>query len=67
MAISFDTARPASVTARAIFAAAELFGRVFAWNDARRTRAILSRLSTHELDDIGLSRGDIDAFARNGF
>ena len=31
------------------------------WNKARRTRAVLSRLSAHELDDIGICRGDIDA------
>ncbi len=31
-----------------------------AWNDARVTRNALSRLSDRELDDIGLSRGDID-------
>ena len=29
------------------------------WNDARRTRNALSRLSDRELDYIGLSRGDI--------
>ncbi|RMH48795.1 MAG: DUF1127 domain-containing protein [Alphaproteobacteria bacterium] len=33
-----------------------------AWNNARLTRRALSRLSDRELDDIGLSRGDIDAF-----
>jgi uncharacterized protein YjiS (DUF1127 family) len=35
-----------------------------AWNDARVTRNALHRLSDRELDDIGLSRGDIDAVAR---
>ncbi len=30
-----------------------------AWNDARKTRKALSRLTDRELDDIGLSRGDI--------
>ncbi|MBT8418996.1 MAG: DUF1127 domain-containing protein [Silicimonas sp.] len=34
------------------------------WNDTRRTRHILSQLTAHELDDIGLSRGDIDALTR---
>lgn len=45
-----------------------LIGRLYAntvgllatWNDARTTRNALSRLSDRELDDIGLSRGDID-------
>lgn len=38
---------------------AAVVGRMAAWNDARVTRAALSRLSDHELDDIGLSRADI--------
>ncbi len=31
-----------------------------AWNDARITRSALSRLSDRELEDIGLSRAEID-------
>lgn len=31
------------------------------WKDQRATRAALSALSDRELDDIGLSRADIDA------
>jgi uncharacterized protein YjiS (DUF1127 family) len=38
-----------------------LVGRVAAWNDARITRNALAQLSEHELEDIGLSRGDIEA------
>jgi len=38
----------------------KLFGAFAAWNDARHTRKLLSQLSDRELDDIGLSRGDID-------
>lgn len=34
------------------------------WNDARVTRRELSRLSDRELDDIGLSRADIERIAR---
>ncbi len=37
-----------------------------AWNDARMTRNALSKLSDRELDDIGLSRGDIEAIAPRG-
>lgn len=37
---------------------------VSAWNDARMTAAALSKLSDRELDDIGLSRGDIPRAAR---
>lgn len=42
----------------------DALGFVGRWNDARLTRRALSRLSAHELDDIGLLRGDIDAIAR---
>ncbi len=35
------------------------FGAVMAWNDRRMTRKALNTLSARELDDIGLSRGDI--------
>ncbi len=37
---------------------------LIAWNDARQTRSALERLSDHELADIGLTRGDIDAVAQ---
>jgi len=33
------------------------------WNDVRRTRAVLSKLSDRELSDIGLCRGDIEDVA----
>lgn len=36
---------------------------VVAWNDTRMTRNALSRLSDRELDDIGLSRSDIDSIS----
>ena len=34
------------------------------WNDARLTRNALTSLSNRELEDIGLSRGDIETVAR---
>jgi uncharacterized protein YjiS (DUF1127 family) len=37
--------------------------RFAAWNDARITRKALTGLSDHELDDIGLCRGDIEDIA----
>ncbi|GGH53923.1 DUF1127 domain-containing protein [Frigidibacter albus] len=46
--------------------AGRLFAAVAAWNDARVTRKALSRLSDRELDDIGLSRSDIDAISARG-
>lgn len=47
-------------------ALAALVGAISDWNDQRRTRRVLSQLSAHELDDIGLNRGDIDTIARRG-
>ena len=44
-------------------ALARLIAAVHAWNDARKTRAALSKLSAHELADIGLDHGDIDVVA----
>ena len=40
-----------------------IIARFNAWNDARITRNALSRLSDRELEDIGLSRADIDTIA----
>jgi len=39
------------------------FTTITTWNDARVTRKSLSKLSARELEDIGLSFGDIDAIA----
>jgi uncharacterized protein YjiS (DUF1127 family) len=36
---------------------------LLSWRDRRATRNALARLSDRELDDIGLSRGDIDRIA----
>ncbi|WP_146344477.1 DUF1127 domain-containing protein [Falsiphaeobacter marinintestinus] len=58
-------------TTRTTYESHGLFGRIgtvysnlvstlASWNDARVTRKALSTLSDRELDDIGLSRGDID-------
>jgi uncharacterized protein YjiS (DUF1127 family) len=43
---------------------ANTIGAYVAWKEARDTRAALDKLSDRELDDIGISRGDIDAIAR---
>ena len=58
-----DTHRTSSQPA--VFAGLSAYVRdtlsaLVAWNRARRTRAYLERLSAAELDDIGLTRGDID-------
>lgn len=60
----FSTTRPltsgqvsAGRITKALF---NVFAAVSAWNDMRVTRNSLAKLSDRELDDIGLSRGDID-------
>lgn len=62
---AFDTTRPASGlsagTITSVFMSA--FSAIAAWNDARVTRNSLSKLSARELDDIGLTYGDIEEIA----
>ena len=58
---TYDSSRPVAGP-RVFGLLADLFARLATWNDARVTRHALSRLTDRELDDIGLSRGDIDAF-----
>jgi uncharacterized protein YjiS (DUF1127 family) len=43
---------------------ANLFSMLAAWNEARATRHELNSLSDRELNDIGLTRGDIERVAR---
>ena len=59
----FDTSRPVaglSVGTVTSFVA-NVAGKVAAWNDARITRNSLSKLTARELEDIGLSYGDIES------
>ena len=62
---AIDTSRPTAVLSagRVSSKFLALLSAVAAWNDTRITRASLSRLSAHELEDIGLSFGDIDMVA----
>ncbi len=53
-AIDFRTA-----TVKNGFSIVSMIASVVSWNDARMTRNSLSKLTTRELDDIGLVRGDI--------
>ncbi len=41
-----------------------LFGRYRNWRRYRTTVHALEKLSSRELDDLGISRGDIDRIAR---
>ncbi len=58
-----DLTRPVTGVRAWLGAAA---GSLATWNDARVTRDVLTRLTTRELLDIGLGRGDIgiDALSR---
>ncbi len=60
MAITMNRNNAASVSGTPLTLSGLVSGVVH-WNKARRTRAVLSRLSAHELDDIGISRGAIDS------
>lgn len=65
----YDTTRPV-VDGRRQMQAAGILGQFFgiftAWNDTRVTRNALSRLSDHELEDLGLHRSDIDNLTNRG-
>lgn len=46
------------------FSVFDLVAKVSAWNDMRVTRRELSKLSDRELNDIGLSRADIEVLVQ---
>lgn len=60
----FETTRPMTVGvpsgARGFFT--DMISVIVDWNDRRMTRNALSALTSRELEDIGLSRGDIANF-----
>lgn len=64
---TFDTTRTnygsATAASRFFSALGAMASAVVAWNDARVTRNALSSLTDRELEDIGLSRSDIDYVA----
>ena len=68
---AFDTSRSAYGTSVAVYGivvfVSNILASITAWNDARVTRAALSKLSDRELEDIGLVRGDIDTVAQTAF
>lgn len=63
---TFETTRSATAPLSLGAMIATLFGNVRAWNDARVTRNSLNKLTLRELEDIGLTRADIDAVAQRG-
>ena len=64
---AFDTTRPATALSAGGITSfiANAAGSLAAWNDARVTRNSLSKLSARELDDIGLTAGEIDRVVNN--
>ncbi|MHC0053352.1 DUF1127 domain-containing protein [Actibacterium sp. D379-3] len=58
-----DTTRPLAGGRHAAGPLNRIFVGIISWNNARITRNALEKLSDHELDDIGLTRGDIDRIA----
>ncbi|MCV3272903.1 DUF1127 domain-containing protein [Roseobacter sinensis] len=66
---TFDTSRTtygsASVASRIFSMISATIAAVVAWNDARVTRNALAALTDRELEDIGLSRADIDSVAES--
>ena len=59
---AFDTIRPVAVFGGGYITKkiANLVAFVHAWNETRITRNALSKLTDRELDDIGLSRADVN-------
>ncbi|OUS37831.1 hypothetical protein A9Q94_04305 [Rhodobacterales bacterium 56_14_T64] len=49
----------AVATLRVVDSIFNLKNSVVAWNEARVTHKLLSRLSTEQLEDIGLTRADL--------
>ncbi|THH37211.1 DUF1127 domain-containing protein [Aliishimia ponticola] len=65
-AIDFSRAASGSATVanrRGSFFSA-LIGAIVSWNDARLTRNALNDLTDRELEDIGLTRSDIEDVAQ---
>lgn len=62
---ALDTSRSVapSFAYRTMNAAQNVFHAIVAWNEDRQTRNALSKLSWHELEDIGLSSRDLNDFS----
>ncbi len=52
---------------RVVTAISGVVDKMRAWNDTRRTIVALRALSPAQLDDIGLTRADIEDIGRKGF
>jgi len=67
--VAIDTSRSVApqMANRAISFLFNIANTVSAWNNARITRAELSKLTASELDDIGLCYGDIEEIAAGSY
>lgn len=63
---AIETTRTAQYGTPAGLSLGRLMAAFTAWNEARKTRDALSALSDRELEDIGISRGDIASFTARG-
>lgn len=57
----------AITTHRAVSAVMNVIATVRAWNETRRTVAVLRSLNADQLEDIGLTRADIETMGNRGF
>ena len=64
---AIDSTRTTYFSGGGFSALTNVLGAISTWNDARQTRKSLNALSTRELEDIGLCRGDIDDVAQGTF
>ncbi|MEP5761613.1 MAG: DUF1127 domain-containing protein [Litoreibacter sp.] len=55
-----DTSRTLTNGAQSNSFFASVVASIMTWNDRRVTRNALAGLTARELDDIGLTRGDVD-------
>ncbi|MEO9825497.1 MAG: DUF1127 domain-containing protein [Paracoccaceae bacterium] len=63
---NYANARSANAMTGAQDLFASMVSSINAWDQARRTRAALNKLSDYELADIGLARTDIESVALKG-
>ncbi|MEM1073909.1 MAG: DUF1127 domain-containing protein [Pseudomonadota bacterium] len=62
---SHTTYGSATIASRIFALFTSIPAAIYAWNESRLTRNSLSALTDRELEDIGLTRGDIDSVADN--
>jgi uncharacterized protein YjiS (DUF1127 family) len=64
----FEASRPVPFTSIAAFRVVQFVERQLealrTWIEARQTERVLNSLSDHELNDIGLVRGEIETVSR---